>query len=202
MHNTSVSFYGVRATGEDAPRMHKTHKFTRGLVMLLAAALVSTLTSSAASARKVEGPKDDKYLRTVADGTRKGIASVAGSQLEVNEFGVNFAEYLLQSDEVADSLITQAKTVCKELNVAAKRGAKAVRARARALGTEIGRDDRESLEELEADPDLSDQDKFSVGMVIGLMTGVAFKAGVQSYCPRHNKQAVVLTTAWSEALGS
>lgn len=170
--------------------------------MLLTGALVWTLSSSAASARTVQAPKDDRYLRAVITATGEGIASLDGTRFEVNEFGVDFAAYILQSGDFTSVMIRQAKGICRELNAAAKRGPKAVRTRSAAIGEKIGRDDLESLQEVDANPELSDDDKFSVGVVVGLISTASFKAGLQSYCPRHNKQARVMTQAWNSALGS
>lgn len=162
-------------------------------VLLLTSAVMFSGMSEPASAQT---PKDGKFLTAVGEGVAAGIASVEGSQLAVNEMGKAFATYMMGDGANRTRMVKQAKAVCRELNAASRKGAKATRAKARQMGKQMGDADRSALEDLDGDARVSQEDKFSIGLVVGLVSGAVTRAGVGVYCPRHNKQVSTILQAW------
>jgi len=177
-------------------------KTRHALVLLAVSALIWSTTGNVASARAVQSPKDQQFVTQVVGGVKNSIAAVDGTRFEVNEFGLYFAASIFADPAFASDMTARAKSTCRKLNAAAKKGPKAVGAAARKIGSEIGQGDREALTQLDADTSLTEDDKFSVGIVIGMVAASVFSNGVRVYCPRHTKHVVTMTQAWTASLSS
>lgn len=169
----------------------------RALVLLLSSALLWSMLGSVASAQSV---KDQKLVSQVISDVKASIAATAGTRFEVNTVGSGFANALLTDKATLSDMIARAKTTCAELNAAAKKGAKAVKTQAQKSGASLGKKQVKNLAALEADTDLTIDDKFSIGVVLGMVTASMFANGVNVYCPRHKSQVSVLTQAWTSAI--
>ena len=182
------------------PRMQKRQRITRAAVMLLVSALVWALSGSAASARTAQSSKDTAFVRATKGAVTAGIESLAGTRFEVNAFGTNAVEAIFADGETMETMVARVKNTCVALNGAAKKGPKAARAKATAVGRDLGQKAWAFLKDIEADPDYSAEDKYAMGVVIGLLDATLIKMGTQTYCPRHGKHVPRMTRAWNNAV--
>ena len=169
----------------------------RALVLLLVSALLWSAPGSVASAQSV---KDQQLISEITESVKAAIAATTGTRFEVNAVGNDFANSILTDKATMAKIVARAKAACTKLNAVAKKGPKAVKAQALKIGADLGKDQRTQLISLESDPDLTFDDKFSIGVVIGMVNASMFTNGMNVYCPRHAKQASVLVQAINAAI--
>lgn len=179
----------------------KNTKRTRSLWLMVAPIILLLAAPHQVNAQKAP-PDDTKFLNLLVGTVQSRVMSTSGTRFEVNATGIELAEYLLTSSKYRTNAVKEAKAACSKLNAAAKKGKKAIEDEATKIGTNKGRVDLGVLLDLESETGFDEDDKFSMGVVIGIIASVSTIVGIQTYCPKHSAQAAGIVKAWTAVVTS
>jgi len=180
----------------------KNVKPARSLWLMVAPIILLCLAAPHQVNAQTTQSNDTKFLSLLVSTVQSRIISVSGTRFEVNATGIELAEYLLTDSKYRADAVKEAKAACRKLNAAAKKGKKAVAKEATNIGTNKGRRDLGILLYLESEPGLDEDDKFSMGVVIGIIASVSTIVGIQTYCPKHSAHADGIVKAWTAVVTS